>query len=642
MRALGGALTPTVEQQAAIDGFATGGTVVIEAGAGTGKTSTLRLLAAERPQAKGLYVAYNKAIQVEAERSFGRNVEARTAHSLPYRNFGAPMRNQLNGPRVTSRNAATILRPPSVPLGGDVVVAPGAVASMALRTVASFCHSADEAITAKHFARPGAPEATDLTGLSATVVGVARRAWADLTSTSGRLKPSHDVYLKLWQLSRPSLRYDFVVFDEAQDADPAVADVIVHQDAQLVAVGDSSQAIYGWRGATDFLEPSRADYRVALTRSWRFGPAVAEEANIWLGVLDARLRLQGSPHRVSTLGTVEVPDAVLCRTNTGCVAEVMAAQDYGRPVALVGGGEDMVALAEASKRLRAAQPAGHPELAAFKDWADVQDYAENDPGGSDLAVAGKLIDAHGPEAIIAAIRGCVPEVEADLAISTAHKAKGREWGQVLVADDFREPKTDPVTGVPGPIPQAEAMLAYVTVSRAMGRLDNAGLAWVHSHPAVSRSQDAGIGYGSGVPEDAEAPPTGVDHAEESCHSETVDRVRGPSPVVIRPAEPVVPPTGARVGVRGLGSEWTVRGRGTDDSVTLASGPSGHWRSVTAERLVIPGPGRARRTSGARPVPAVAEAADSPTISRRTPSSLPIAEAPGRYRETPSTARYFLQ
>ncbi len=523
------------------------------------------------------------------------------------------MRHRLNGPRVTSRDAATILRAPSVPLGGDVVVAPGAVASMALRTGAGFCHSADEAITAAHFARPEAPEAADLGGLSATVVGVARRAWADLSAPLGRLKPSHDVYLKLWQLSRPSLRYDFVLFDEAQDADPAAADVIVRQDAQLVAVGDSAQAIYGWRGATDFLERTRADHRVALTQSWRFGPAVAEEANVWLGVLDARLRLQGSPHRVSTLGPVEVPDAVLCRTNAGCVAEVMTAQDDGRPVALVGGGEDMVALAEASKRLRAGQPAGHPELVAFRDWAEVADYAENDPGGSDLAVAVKLIDAHGPEAIIAAIRGCVPEAEADLAVSTTHKAKGREWGQVVVAGDFREPKTDPVTGVPGPIPAAEAMLAYVTVTRAMGRLDNAGLAWVHSHPAVARSQDGAIRHGRAMAADAEAPAPGVDHAEEPCHSETATGVRGPSPVAGSPAQMVVPPAGTGVRVRGLRGEWTVRGRGADGSVTLTGGPSGHWRSVTAERLIIPGPGRARRTAGARPVPAVAEAADSPAI-----------------------------
>jgi len=171
---LSGALAPTPEQQAAIDAFASGATVVIEAGAGTGKTSTLRLLAAARPQAMGLYVAYNKAIQVEAERSFPRNVEARTAHSLAYRDFGAPMRHRLSGPRVTSRQAAAILAAPGVALGGDVDLSPSAVASMTLRTVANFCHSPDVAITAAHFARPEAPEATDFSGLAATVVAVAR------------------------------------------------------------------------------------------------------------------------------------------------------------------------------------------------------------------------------------------------------------------------------------------------------------------------------------------------------------------------------------------------------------------------------------------------------------------------------------
>ncbi len=320
--------------------------------------------------------------------------------------------------------------------------------------------------------------------MAATVVAVAKRAWADLSGPNGHLKPSHDVYLKLWQLSGPTLDYDFILFDEAQDADPAIADVVTRQASQLIAVGDSAQAIYGWRGATDFLDRVEAAHHVDLTQSWRFGPAVADEANVWLGVIGSGMRLVGSPHRESSIGTTESPDAILCRSNGGCLAEVMAAQSDDRPVALVGGGDGMVRLAEAAQRMRTGEPARHPELVAFRDWADVQDYAEHDPGGSDLAVAVRLIDKHGPEAIIEAVHACVPEAEADLTISTAHKAKGREWGQVLVGDDFRPPKDDPATGRPGPISREEAMLAYVTVTRAMGRLDTGGLAWVHDHPCV--------------------------------------------------------------------------------------------------------------------------------------------------------------
>ena len=477
-------LTPTAEQQAAVDAFTAGGTVVVHAGAGTGKTSTLRLLSAARPTTKGLYLAYNKAIQTEAERSFPRNVDCRTAHSLAYRSFGAPMSARLNGPRVTAKKAAGVLRAPWVPLDSGPDLDPGTVTSMALRTVDRFCHSADVEITRRHFVPPEAPDHVDLSGLAATVVAVAKRAWVDLSGPNGHLKPSHDVYLKLWQLSGPTLDYDFILFDEAQDADPAIADVVTRQASQLIAVGDSAQAIYGWRGAADFLDRVEAAHHVVLTQSWRFGPAVADEANVWLAVIGSGMRLVGSPHRQSSLGPTENPDAVLCRSNGGCLTEVMAAQSDDRPVALVGGGDDMVRLAEAAQRMRMGQPARHPELVAFKDWAAVQDYAEHDPGGSDLAVAVRLIDKHGPEAIIDAIHSCVPEAEADLTISTAHKAKGREWGQVLVGDDFRPPKDDPATGLPGPIARDEAMLAYVTVTRAMGRLDAGGLAWVHDHPSV--------------------------------------------------------------------------------------------------------------------------------------------------------------
>ena len=74
-------LTPTTKLQAAIDAFETGGTVVIHAGAGTGKTSTLRRLSASRPEAKGLYVPYNKAIQIEAEKSFPHNIKMPTRPS---------------------------------------------------------------------------------------------------------------------------------------------------------------------------------------------------------------------------------------------------------------------------------------------------------------------------------------------------------------------------------------------------------------------------------------------------------------------------------------------------------------------------------------------------------------------------------
>jgi superfamily II DNA or RNA helicase len=77
-------LQPTGEQQANLDAAVTGGSVSISAAAGSGKTSTLRMIAEARPKTQMLYLAFNKAIQVEADGSFPPNVTCNTAHALAY------------------------------------------------------------------------------------------------------------------------------------------------------------------------------------------------------------------------------------------------------------------------------------------------------------------------------------------------------------------------------------------------------------------------------------------------------------------------------------------------------------------------------------------------------------------------------
>ena len=73
--------------------------------------------------------------------------------------------------------------------------------------------------------------------------------------------------------------YDLILVDEAQDLNPVTMAIIEEQTIPVVYVGDTHQHIYGFNGAKDGLRATRADVELRLTRSFRFGPAVAWIAN---------------------------------------------------------------------------------------------------------------------------------------------------------------------------------------------------------------------------------------------------------------------------------------------------------------------------------------------------------------------------
>jgi hypothetical protein len=461
---------PTDEQQAAIDVFTSGEPLVLEAGAGTGKTSTLRMMAAAKPSERGVYVAYNRAIADDARGSFPATVKCATAHSFAFRDVGKRFSHRLNGPRVPAWKAAEILGAEKIEVAPGRTIRRSAVARVALDTVASFCNSADTEPGFRHV--PYVEGVEDIAGFRAAIVELALRAWNDLRSDRGRLRFEHDVYLKLWQLSGPRLAADYVLLDEAQDANPVIADVVLRQDAQLIAVGDQCQAIYGWRGAVDAMRDWPAEHRLPLSQSFRFGPAVATEANRWLALLNAPLRLRGLESIPSQVMRLDDPRTVLCRTNVETVSQALNALEDGRMPAIVGGTREIQALARAAEDLKAGKGTDHRDLCVFRSWLEVQEYVEEDSAASDLRVLVRLIDSHGVATMLRVAEAAVDEHVADVIVSTGHKAKGREWDSVRIAPDFREPRDGE------DVDRAEAMLAYVAVTRAKRVLDCEALSWV--------------------------------------------------------------------------------------------------------------------------------------------------------------------
>jgi hypothetical protein len=485
-------LTPTGEQHHVIRQAQAGRSLAVVAGAGTGKTSTLVMLADSLTGRPCRYLAFNKAIVVDSARRFPANVVCSTAHSLAYQATGRAFRRRLDSPRLASADIAAILRidPLAVTVGTDrISLSAGYLAGVAMQAVKNFAHSADPETGEHHVPYIDGidlPEGPNRRGwannrlVRAWIAPAVRRAWADLSDPQGRLTYTHDYYLKAYQLTGPRIPADVILVDEAQDLSPVLADIVAHQShAQLILVGDPWQSIYGWLGAIDAMATIATDTTCYLTHSFRFGPAIAEVANTILGHLDAPVRLQGQPTIDSTVGPIERPQALLTRSNAEALRQLLDHLDRGHSVALVGGSRHLGAFCHASIDLAAVGATSHRELACFTSWQQVVDYTAHDEQGSELKLMVDLIEHFGAPRLLAALARTADEHDADIVISTAHKAKGREWDGVALAADYPEPK-------PGhPLPAEELRLLYVAATRARHRLDISDAPHITRHPAVT-------------------------------------------------------------------------------------------------------------------------------------------------------------
>lgn len=488
---------PTSEQQAIITAYSQRKNLVVNAYAGSGKTTILKMLAASDPRRQFTYLAYNAAAKKEAAAAFPANAHCLTTHGLAYRPMITMAKRVSAGKKyLPSAELARMMRITGPQrLTGNRVLSPGQLAVVVKATIKKFCYSADDAITRWHVPRDmnRFTDPAEIEALQHIVPPVARRVWEQVVKGGENAIPmEHDYYLKAYALTHPVLPGDVLALDEAQDSNPCVAAMVMEQIAygkQVIMVGDTYQAIYGWRGAVDAMAKFSRVQGVtvlSLTQSFRFGPSIAEEANKWLRILGADLPLRGNPAIRSRVGQqAGHPDALLCRTNAEALKRAIGYMGDGLKVAFPKGTGELIALAKGARNLKAGQPCDHPDLLAFTSWGQVQDFVENEPDGEDLKRFVELVDEHGVDGlldILFKIGNADKGADYDVVVGTAHGAKGLEWPITEIACDFREPKKDPERPDELPqVPRDVAMLAYVAVTRPRDVLNRAGLAWVDNY-----------------------------------------------------------------------------------------------------------------------------------------------------------------
>lgn len=423
---------PTPEQQAFLDTAVSGAPIIVgQAGAGTGKTATIALLADMWADygVGGIYITLNKNVAQEVGRKFHRgNVAAMTIHSLAYRVASrtphiAPLMQRLNDDNKLPRwKAAKHLRwtkglrytsfhdkhtaDAGVGPITETELSPAQIMSKAHDAVAKWCSSADDAVTEAHVARPrNMPPNIHREEYAPLVARAARLLWEkDLTSPEGRCTFTHDHYLKLVSLDRPNLVRDhgdilnlrpgsLLFLDEAQDARPSIIELVRAQVGymRVVVVGDSAQAIYRFTGAVDalpmFSEMDNAE-TLPLTKSWRFGSGSADYANRVLGVLGTPIQLRGNDavettveqYMVDSGSEPPVTDAVLVRTNADLVSQTILEASRGRRVCAMADIHSVVSVMEDIQRIEGGKTAKHPDLKEIASMTELDEFVDPDTG----------------------------------------------------------------------------------------------------------------------------------------------------------------------------------------------------------------------------------------------------------------------
>src|SRR5712671_1244512 len=131
-------LRPTDEQEAIIrTELKAGECALINAYAGTGKTTTLEQLANALPDRRILYICFNRETAVQAKEKFPSNTNCRTIHSLAFALSGAAYRHKLGRPRPLDVMRCLNLNTPHV-------------AVHVIETVEHYLHTLDSRIDESH------------------------------------------------------------------------------------------------------------------------------------------------------------------------------------------------------------------------------------------------------------------------------------------------------------------------------------------------------------------------------------------------------------------------------------------------------------------------------------------------------------
>ncbi len=445
------ALKPTAEQSHILSLVrSTNDNLIINALAGSGKTSTLELIqnAADPPI---LCIAFNRRIADEMAKRFLSTTAVRTFNGLGHRIWAAACNQRL---ALDPKKCQDLLR-------NEIKKLNKRQQGEAYEEFWEILSTIGLAKSLGYVPNGSFPDAKRLTSeaelASATDENLSTLAWELVDSTllasikaayAGSIDYNDQVYMPaLFGGTYP--RFPLVLVDEAQDLSPVNHEMLGHlRKSRIIAVGDPWQSIYGFRGAVQSgmarLKERFAMIEADLSVSFRC-PSTIVRAVHWRVPKMKWIKEGGRAIRLRNPSASSFPDgcAIICRNNAPLFSLGLRLLSSGRSVHIAGSdiGPRVVAI---MAKLGPDTLTQGELIHAIESWRQ-EKLAKQSTTANDIADC-MLVFARSDNTLSGAIAYAnhLFQQQGTIQLLTGHKAKGLEWPIVFHLDPFllREDEQD--------------------------------------------------------------------------------------------------------------------------------------------------------------------------------------------------------
>ena len=445
--------------------------LIINAGAGTGKTTTIVEAANRINGQKAAFLAFNKSIATELAERLPTGVEAKTFHAFGFAAIrAAGVKTKVNNFKVN--NIIKELH------GADFYIAP-------LKKLVSLVKGSMIEGTNKKAINQLIDEynINFNSDREERIAVESIPAILTMCRTQTHIIDFDDMIWMPIVNGYPFPKYDVLFVDEAQDFNEVQREMIslCINGGRCIIVGDKNQAIYGFRGADSnsidmfrqrLLKGERKINEFPLSITWRCPNAVVREANRYVREFNAPDFAEEGAVIVDAPFNPQRADMVLCRYNAPLVSAFYDLISQGKSAYVLG--RDMTkGLITAVQKISKNNHMGVEEFMQLfqKDFAyNYQRLLDQNKENQAMALEDKRDCIMIFVKKATTVGGIIEEIkrvfdgndEGEIMLSTVHKAKGLEADNVYILATERMPH--PYGN------KEENNICYVAITRAKKNL----------------------------------------------------------------------------------------------------------------------------------------------------------------------------